>query len=696
MIFIVFVLLNVNPIIDKIKPQLTDIISKSIGKPISIENINLKIFPQSSLELSKTKIGSDNDNKSLVLEKILLKTNLFALLQKKVEITEFELADANIDIRKEKDGTLYAGELPLNKPATTPQEEKRENLAAKDTPNNSSTETTSSTTTVTEAENKISLLIKEASIKNSKITYKDLSLPSPLDISIQDIDLSLENINGESIDSISLDATVLSDERHNLKLRGKVNKNENSTISGDTELGLRNINLEEIKKLMTSYGTDPTSQGLEIQNKLSLSTKINVIQNVINLNLLLDATDASIIFKNIFKKEAKVPFSVAVNSKDISKVSNKEVDKLEVTLGELTLNSPLNINYALNKDNKNEMSALIANFSTENFKLNELSKYVPLLADYNLLGELNSKLKIDHKKDSTIPNLNGNFDLKSLSTSIKNSSGEAIKIENLNLTSKFDGLSHDLDFNNFFSGQLKIKGKIEDNNILNTNISASAINIANLLNTLNPASKAKITGNLDTLNIGVKGPTNALADKAAGNLETKLSKGDISGFNILGATLGKISQLPLIGGVLTEALPPQFRPVIEKNSTAFDSLTLSASYSGKNININKLNLEHSLYIVSGTGKILANGDMEINSQLKLTTLLSNSIVERQPKFKLLLDSNNQIEIPLIITKSNNTFLVLPDVSKLGKSALGNTIKNSATKALDKVAPGIGGVLDKLF
>ena len=82
--------------------------------------------------------------------------------------------------------------------------------------------------------------------------------------------------------------------------------------------------------------------------------------------------------------------------------------------------------------------------------------------------------------------------------------------------------------------------------------------------------------------------------------------------------------------------------------------------------------------------------------MKLTTLLSNSIVERQPKFKLLLDSNNQIEIPLIITKSNNTFLVLPDVSKLGKSALGNTIKNSATKALDKVAPGIGGVLDKLF
>jgi hypothetical protein len=76
------------------------------------------------------------------------------------------------------------------------------------------------------------------------------------------------------------------------------------------------------------------------------------------------------------------------------------------------------------------------------------------------------------------------------------------------------------------------------------------------------------------------------------------------------------------------------------------------------------------------------------------------MVASNAKLKLLLDGEDNLTFPLMITKGNGPIIILPDVTELGKNAARGVAKDAAAKALDKVAPGLGTgaskLLNKLF
>jgi hypothetical protein len=192
------------------------------------------------------------------------------------------------------------------------------------------------------------------------------------------------------------------------------------------------------------------------------------------------------------------------------------------------------------------------------------------------------------------------------------------------------------------------------------------------------------------------GPKQNFAGALIGSLEANAVKGAIVGFNLLAQTLGKIDQIPGLGAALLEFIPENRRWIVQSDSTSFDDLSLQAQMSGKDIKLTNFTLTHELYVLTGRGTIPANGELNIEAQLKLTEALAKGMVLKQPKLKLLLDKNNSIVFPVIITRKGGVLLVFPDVSNLGKRALENTARDAATKALDKVSPGLGGALNSLF
>jgi len=171
----------------------------------------------------------------------------------------------------------------------------------------------------------------------------------------------------------------------------------------------------------------------------------------------------------------------------------------------------------------------------------------------------------------------------------------------------------------------------------------------------------------------------------------------ITGANILKQVFEKIDTIPGLGVAALSYVPERYRPIVQSDSTQFRSIEVDAAMESGTARINDFTLANELYILSGQGTIVPGGDINLSTQLKLTPLLAESIVLREPKAKLLLDSNKNIVIPVVIRKSGDgPVIALPDVSRLLKMGAKNTAKEAATKALDKVAPGLGGALDSIF
>ena len=104
--------------------------------------------------------------------------------------------------------------------------------------------------------------------------------------------------------------------------------------------------------------------------------------------------------------------------------------------------------------------------------------------------------------------------------------------------------------------------------------------------------------------------------------------------------------------------------------------------------------------MEGEGTLTKAGSVDMRAQLTLSAEMAAAMVTKEPRLKLMLDSKGGIVFPVQIIKQNGVPIVIPDISKLLKMAAQNTAKDAAkqviNKGLDRVAPGLGGALDKLF
>lgn len=258
-----------------------------------------------------------------------------------------------------------------------------------------------------------------------------------------------------------------------------------------------------------------------------------------------------------------------------------------------------------------------------------------------------------------------------------------------------------------FGGTAQFQGSLSPEQVVSFQMKASKIDIKKAMDTVRPGSKISMTGTMDNLSVQITAKQSAPADTLAGPVSLSVSNGSIEGINIVGQALAKVDVIPGLGAALLAFIPEKYAPLFKGDRTVFDQLSVDAQLNGGNTTLNSFKIAHAAYAVSGEGTLPKSGDFEIHAQLTLTADLARGMVEKQPKLKLLLDEQGGIVFPITILKRGGVPIVIPDVTKLAKSALRNTAKDAATKVLDqglekvapglgKVAPGIGGALDSLF
>lgn len=213
-------------------------------------------------------------------------------------------------------------------------------------------------------------------------------------------------------------------------------------------------------------------------------------------------------------------------------------------------------------------------------------------------------------------------------------------------------------------------------------VSASRLQIPNLLTLAK--SPAKLSGEVTQLTLN---KFRAVPDDFNGTGEFLASSLSVPGFNLFGAVIGELKEVPLLKEVLYSSLPAQYQSALSEDSTKIDSLKVNFSGNGQAINLSEINAKSTLFTVIGGGSVVPSkkdGDIELT--MILPKDLSEHIVKKLNGGSGLLNSSGSLELSVTIALRAGKPSVKVKTDKLLKGAL----KEAAGKALDKALSGKKG------
>ena len=217
-------LLFLNPLVNKFKPQINLTISNVVKQNASIGEIGLSLFPQIGVNVSDIKI-ENNGKVEASIKKLFLHTGLMKLTKGDMSVDTFSISDATINLVKKSDGTIFLGEFPLNKKqeASTPQ-------------------TTTPTPTTTPSEpSQVAFNLKNIDLNGLNLNFKDETKTPAAEYKIQNFNIKAADIGTSSEGSFTINGKII---EAVLDLKGKINLGKNlkienlSVTSGGQNIGL--------------------------------------------------------------------------------------------------------------------------------------------------------------------------------------------------------------------------------------------------------------------------------------------------------------------------------------------------------------------------------------------------------------------------------------------------------------------------
>jgi len=319
-----------------------------------------------------------------------------------------------------------------------------------------------------------------------------------------------------------------------------------------------------------------------------------------------------------------------------------------------------------------ELSKLSASHS--NFKINDLSGTLNLIAD----GVADALVKTENLRLL----LNGEkIDVKFLAKML----GKNFGIENLLLNALGGSVAGkwnlQLQEPKTFSAQLRGGGIDID----------KAISLFRL-------EKTQISGTIENFSSSLSGSLGArLKESLRGNVDAKLSNGEIEGFNLAGMVLKAVNNLPFLNSALYSSVPDSERAGIDSSNTAFSSLDSALLFEGSGMKVNSLRLQAPVFELEADGTIDFNKELDLSSTVFFDKDFSTALSGRIPQLRNVLDDGGRLVIPLKLQGKAPRLLVYPNLKKLmevaGKRVVVDHAKNVVKDVLEKKGLGnLGNLL----
>ena len=177
----------------------------------------------------------------------------------------------------------------------------------------------------------------------------------------------------------------------------------------------------------------------------------------------------------------------------------------------------------------------------------------------------------------------------------------------------------------------------------------------------------------------------ALKSTLSGEGSVSVTQVKLRNINVLRTVLDKISVIPVLAQKVERGLPERYKQKLEDKDTTLSDIKLPVMLLNGQLAVNNAVIEADEFIFYGSGEVGFDSAYTVEGSFLIPQELSASMVTQVPELQYLLNTDNQIYIPLKISGRAGQPNFIVDSGYITKQLLINQAKQQLLKALDKAA-----------
>ncbi len=510
---------NINPIINKLRPQIVAAISEAVHHPVVLGEISASLFPNVALEINDVGLADENGKalQDASARKLTLKTGLGGLLKGNVKVSEFSLEDASVKIVRSPLGELSIGGIALS----PKQKDASIDPALRTVALQGGGEQTQASPPADGAS--VDFAVESANLENIRITFVDQQVKPAQEILVEDLSASAENISKSETGQIQLTATALGTEKKNISLSGSFSLagGPGGLPNTNLDFSAKKLNLPAVIALANAYGTK--IDGLTLSKTASIKAKFEIGNQGIRVIVDdLDASDAAVAFTNVLDKKSGLPAKLSFTAQPTLSGA-VTASKVDLIFGDIVLAAPLSIQPGKGGQ---------VHLTSSTLPLASLEQFLIPVRGMGLTGAIvpDIKVQLPEKKGSQ-PVLNGTIKLNNISADlpVNKETGATLPVRNTSGTVTLLGDKIELKpFASEIAGQ-KLTLTATINSLKSPNVSW-ALNTDQLdLEKLTTATGTKVAALAGAKLQGLKASGSFAKSSNSGNATATLASGTLAG-----------------------------------------------------------------------------------------------------------------------------------------------------------------------
>lgn len=242
-----------------------------------------------------------------------------------------------------------------------------------------------------------------------------------------------------------------------------------------------------------------------------------------------------------------------------------------------------------------------------------------------------------------------------------------------------------------FSGKIDLAAQLalDAAKAFSADMQISGVKIGPALAAVKPSLPAVLDGTVERIALQLSGAASGddLPATISGNGDLALKDATLKGINLAGDLLRAVNSLPFVNGSLYQHAPQSERGALDSPDTVISSLRASYSIGGKKLTTPDLSMQSPLFGLTAKGSAGFDGMLDLAAAMAFNQKFSASIVGAVKETKALLNSSEQLVVPLRLQGVAPKLVLLPDVQKLLESAGKRALQDKAGKALESLTKG---------
>ncbi|MBI3628857.1 MAG: hypothetical protein HY217_04635, partial [Candidatus Rokubacteria bacterium] len=200
-------------------------------------------------------------------------------------------------------------------------------------------------------------------------------------------------------------------------------------------------------------------------------------------------------------------------------------------------------------------------------------------------------------------------------------------------------------------------------------VGAEGLDLAAMQHATDPRTPPRVTGTVARFQSRVAGTADEHPERSVtGTGNVLLKDARIPGVNVAGEVVKKIGSLPLLSAI---RMPAEVKSATESPDTIITSLTADFTIGGAALHLERTLVTSPSFSFEGDGLVGFDSHLDLQGAFRLSSTISRAMVSGVKELGLALDSRGEISVPLTIKGTPPKVAVLPDVTHLVGSGLGN-------------------------